>query len=166
MFSGAYTPGRGREPLDPLLEAEVLVRFMDGTPAVIRRQHGKGQAYLVGVSAGAEYRGDAGSLSYVAAPALERVTPPLEVSEPRVEGILIRNPRNGKRAIVLINWDYEGKSGPGTPNVRITIRRPRDLAVDSAFSVAMARSVTAKQSDGGPALTLPDLHEVDILLLE
>ena len=166
LFTGSFTPKHGREVLEPLAGAEVLARFKDGKPAAIRNRCGEGEAYLIGVNAGAEYRGDPGRLTYVSAPALKRVTPPLDISQPTVEGILIRNLKTGKRAIVLINWSYAATAGPGFADTKVAIRRPGDLAPDTAFSVALAREIPLARPAGALELTIPDLREVDILLLE
>lgn len=98
---------------------EFEFRFADGTVAIIRNKHGKGQVYVVGFFPGLEYRAavrrtdfnmrrdfDAALRLIVAAPALELTRPVVEPSDPLVEGVLLKNAKNGMRAVTLANWAY------------------------------------------------------------
>jgi hypothetical protein len=174
----------GRETLSPAESTEVLARFADGTPAVTRRAHGKGAAVVMAYFAGLEYsapvRGKAYNMARdfdpalaraVAAPALAAVRPAVETSQPLVEGILVRHPEMGGRAVVLMNWAYE--TAEGGPNgvrhvpladVRVTVRGAGEASRASSAWTGEALPVV-RQGDA-IMLTMPQVNEGDVLLLE
>jgi len=162
IFDGSFEPVIGREALDPREDAEVLARFADGRASVIRHRYGKGQAYVVGLFPGLEYSATVRSAEYhmrrdfradrrrlVTAPALALTTPVVDVSDPLVEGVLLRSAAGTQRAVTLANWAYE--TGPAVKDAR---DRPRTLVahlpvenvkvtIRGAGKVAMRTNVSA-----------------------
>ena len=53
--AGRFAPVVGREPLQPESDTEVLAKFADGTAAMTRHAHGKGQVWVAGFFPGLEY---------------------------------------------------------------------------------------------------------------
>lgn len=184
-FTGRFTP-TARELIEPGDATDVLVRCADGAAAVTRHRYGRGYAYVVGFAAGSEYgshlrkgsqsspvhmerNADPGRRSYVAAPALERVTPPVEVSRANVEAVLVRHPESGRRAVTLANWAYAADQAGRLRQVEF-----RDLEITIAGADGVSRVVSAwldrevpMEKDGDRLrVTLPTLSDCDVLLLE
>ncbi|HUS90368.1 MAG TPA: hypothetical protein VM695_00915, partial [Phycisphaerae bacterium] len=190
-FETAFTPIVGREVLQPAEGTKVLAKFADGAAAVTCCQHGKGRAYVVGVFGGLEYSAavrndrfnmarqfDAGLRRLVAAPALERVRPAVDASVPTIEGVLLRNPATGRRAVTLANWAY-----------RVTAQRRQGRRVSNVTGIVPAEGVRLSIRGAGPVgkvtsamldrpltltpagddvviVDLPRIEEGDVLLLE
>ena len=189
-MGGALKPVVGREILKPKQGAEVVARFADGAPAAVRNACGKGQAYTVGFFPGLEYSAavrtdsfdmskdfDAGIRSYVAAPALALVKPVVDASQPAVEGLLVKNPETGRQAVILMNWTYR-VSGSKTvgrgarpvishvafKDVKVTVRGAG--AAKKAVSAALDKAFPVETAGDAITVTIPELAEGDVLLLE
>jgi hypothetical protein len=159
-----------------------MARFADGSVAVTRRTFGKGRAYVVGFFPGLEYsaavRGesfdmskdfDAGRRAWVTLPLAGAVRPVVHVSAPTVEGVLVKNRDSGKLAVVLMNWTYAaaGKRGANhvpLKDVRLTIRGAEGAA--RATSVWLDKALAVEKSGEAITVTLPELAEGDVLMLE
>ncbi len=167
----------GRESLDARA-AEVIARFADQKPAVTRQRFGKGDATVVGCWSGLTYsakvrraefsmREDfpAAVRALIAAPALARgVAQPARPSEPLVEAIALE--RDGRRSVALINWAYgrdAGASGKGGLQVAKNLRV--ELAGGAALKSvrSLVHGPLALNQD---AVTLPEMAEIDLLILE
>ena len=192
-YGGGFAPTIGREVLAPAQGTEVLLRFADGSPAATRHRCGKGEAIVVGFFPGLEYSAgirrhaqaalfdmskdfDPSRRACIVAPALERVKPVADASQPTVEAILLRNAKTGRRAVTLMNWAYRvaafRQSGKrispaiepvAFENIEVTIRGdvPRKV-----HSVALARELPVSKAADGFKVVLPRLEEGDVLLLE
>lgn len=189
-FAGSFPLAVGREVLDPAPGTDVLATFGDGKPAVTRHRYGRGLAYVAGFYAGDEYASDVAKpdydmskdfnpvkASFVAAAALSAgVRPVVNVSAPLVEGILVRNPRTGKRAVSLINWAY--KTHPPDPREVPPMNWdsvPFDsLSVDvrgvgtvhKVTSAWTGRALSFVQTGDAVTVTVPKLDEADVLLFD
>ena len=179
----------GREQLLPAAGTEVLARFGDGA-AVTRHAYGKGHVYVVGFFPGLEYHAkarrqdfdftqdfDAEHRAYVAGPALERVKPVVDASEPLVEGVLLKNNASGRRAVTLVNWAFrvsgtqerQGRSRPlketlPFQDLKVTIRGAGDAA--KVTSAATGKALQVIKSGNDLKVVVPVLEEADVLLLE
>jgi len=115
----SFAPVVGREVLRPEGDTEVLTRFADGGAAMTRHSYGKGQVYVAGFFPGLEYSASVRRADFnmrrdfetarrlaVATPALKLTQPVVDTSDPLVEGVLLKNPANGTRAVTLANWAY------------------------------------------------------------
>jgi hypothetical protein len=187
----SFLPAIGRETLEPTAEAEVLARFADGAAAITRHPYGKGQVYVVGFFPGLEYsapvRGDefdmtrdlhAARRNLVAAPALALTRPIVDASHPLVEGVLLRNPEHGTRAITLANWAYrvggvrQDSTGRRKPLVTHMPAESVELAVRAAGDVhrvescLLDRPLDFTREDETILISLPRLEEGDVLLLK
>jgi len=188
-FKAAFKPVVGREVLQAAAGTEVLAKFADGGAAITRSRCGKGQAYVVGFYPGLEYsaalRGesydmakdfDAARRAIIAAPALGAVKLPLEVSHPTVEAVLVKG-GGGRTAIVLVNWAYRATSHEDAAgkvvrtvalvparDVRVTITGPCEAK--GATSAAADKPVLVERVDGRVVVTVPELAEGDVVLLE
>jgi hypothetical protein len=189
-MGGALKPVVGREVLRPKPGTEILARFADGAPAAVRNACGKGKAYTVGFFPGLEYSAavradafdmskdfDVGIRSYVAMPALAAVRPAVEASQPTVEGLLVKNPETGRQAVILMNWAYRvaGSKTVGRgarpvigavafKDVKVTVRGAG--AAKRAVSAALDKPLAVEAAGDTLMVTLPDLAEGDVLLLE
>jgi hypothetical protein len=183
-FAGSLTLAVGREILEPDAGTEVLATFADGGAAVTRRTTGKGAVYVIGFYPGLEYAAEVinqnpynmaeafrdGPRSYVVAPALAAgVTPPVAVSHPLIEAVLLKHPASGKQAVLLMNWAYrtgdeQRSSLVPAENVTVTVRNPAGAA--KARSLWRREPLSAGLKDAALVLTLPSVEEGDILLLE
>lgn len=190
-FKGSFTPVVGREVLRPESDTEVLARFDDGAAAFTRHGYGKGQVYVAGFFPGLEYSSavrrldfdmrrdfDPGLRLMVAAPALELTRPVVEPSDPLVEGVLLKNPANGMRAVTLANWAY------GVTAIKEDTSRRRSTVVKhlpvnglqvkiratestkEVVSCMLRRSLNFTQSGDSIVVDLPILEEGDVLLLK
>lgn len=180
-FAGSFPILVGREELRPST-AEVLARFEDGAPAVTRHAYGRGQAYVAAFFPGLEYSVplraatfdmsrdlSAERRSWIAAPALERVSPTVDASVPAVEGVLLRHDPGGRRAVTLANWAY--RAGPAgaaevVPATDVTIRVRGAGPVARVRSAALDRALPFEESGETITVRLPRLAEGDVLLLE
>jgi hypothetical protein len=186
-----FLPTIGRETLWPQPDAEVLARFADGAPAVIRHPYGKGKAYVVGFFPGLEYSGPVRREDYdmtrdfhasrrdlVAAPALELTRPVVDASEPLVEGVLLRNSENGTFAATLANWAYRVRSIRQDPSGRrkpVAAHAPaKDVTVvirgagevRRVESCMLDRSLDFHDDNDAIVVSIPRLEEGDVLLLK
>lgn len=189
-FDGSGTPlVIGSERLEPLPASEVLARFRDGSPAMLRHRFGKGRAFLLGTFAGLEYGApvlrdgfdmgrdlDATRRSYLLEPLRGLVVGPVACSAPLVEPVLLKS-ADGGHALTLANWAYAAKDQlseeTGAPehvalqparDVRLVIHPLKQLR--RAYSAALQRELTIEPSAAGPVVTLPLLEEGDVLRLE
>lgn len=186
--AGKFAPVVGREALKPAAGTEVLAKFADGGAALTRRTAGKGQVWVAGFFPGLEYSAgvrrdefdmskdfDAARRAFVTAPALERVKPVVDASEPLVEGLLLRNEANGLRAVTLMNWAYrvtaKGAASKKTykglvplKDLKIAIRGAGE--VTKATSTALQKPLTVQKTADGIVVLLPELLEGDVLRLE
>jgi hypothetical protein len=178
ITAGAFGLEVGREILDPVDGAEVLATYADGGAAVVRHQHGKGWAYVVGFYAGVEYSADilkgdydmsrdfrTDKRSYVAGPALEAgCRPVVDASHPLIEGVLLRNRTTHKMAATLMNWAYSSRGFVPQTNVTIRVRVPAEAV--SVRSLALDQALTMRSDGGDRVVELPKLDEGDVLLFE
>jgi hypothetical protein len=167
-FRGSLSPAVGREVLDPAESAEILATYADGGAAAVRHRCGKGTAWLLGFYAGLEYAietmhnkpFDGDKRSFVAAPVLAAgVQPVVDADEPLVEGVLLKNSKTGKLAVVLINWKFLLDK-----ELTVKVRGAGDAT--AARSLALAQPLRAAKEGDFLQITLPKLAEGDILLLE
>ncbi len=196
LFSGSFDLTVGREVLYPESNTKVVARYGDGRPAITQHDQGKGHVYVIGFYAGLEYIAplmndrfnmqrdfDDTRRLFVTAPATQLVKPVVDASEPTVEGVLLKQPDNGKRSVTLMNWAYgvtaeriiKTKKGDQhrmvisalpAENVKITVHGAGK--VSKVRSVAMEQDLPVQQDQNGESftVTLPKLEEGDILLLE
>lgn len=189
----------GREVLNPTAEAEVLARFKDGGAAVVRHSYGKGKVYVVGLWPALEYSAavrrddfdmttdfDGALRRLIVGPALQAgVRPVVDASEATIEGVLLKNPKTGKRAVTLMNWAYRivaqekrqilvrGKpresvkyvrgNAPAS-NVRVAIRGAGPAA--RVTSVMLDKTLRTSRQGDTLVVTVPSLAEGDVLLLD
>jgi hypothetical protein len=193
-FEANFTPKVGREVLKPSANTEVLGRYADGAAAVTRHAHGKGQVFVVGLFPGLEYSAgvrndeydmgrqfDANLRRLVTSPALAAAQPVVDASAPTVEGVLLANPASGARSVALMNWTYriaavreqaQGRGVRRTPLPALVEQKGLQVAVRGAGPVQRVRSAMLdkelpfKQEGELLKVTLPELQEADVLLLE
>ena len=189
-FAAAFKPVVGREVLRPGAGAAVLAKFADGGAAVTCNPCGKGKAYVLGYFAGLEYSAGVRVEAYdmskdfaaairagLAAPALDRVRPAVETSAAAVEGVLVKNPASGRQAVVLMNWAYRvagakaaGKAARAVTelvsckDLKVTVRGAGAAA--KATSAWLDKPLAAERSGDALIVTLPQLDEGDVVLLE
>ena len=180
----------GKERLDPLRDSEVLARYRDGSPAMLRHGFGKGSAYLIGTFAGLDYAAptlregfdmrqdfDAARRSYLLEPVRKLLEDPVECSDPLVETVLLRAGQRPGFALTLANWAYAAlDTNPETTGNMHTVENEpaRDLrlivhhlpVIHSVYSFALAREVAFERTADGVSLTLERLDEGDVLRLE
>lgn len=176
--AGSFDLAVGRETLAPADGTEVLATYADGGAAMTRHRHGKGMVYVCGFYAGVEYSADilkdgydmagdfsADKRSFIVKPALNAgVKPVVDASHPLVEGVLLRNPKTGAMAVVLMNWAYKPSGLIAQSNVTVNVRVP--AVVISARSLALAQSLKPVEAGQGVvSLALPIINEGEILLL-
>ena len=174
LLEGSFTPAVGREVLHPTDTDTVLATWADGRAAAIRNRFGKGRAWLVGTFAGLEYAVDmmagrrprADKRSWVTALARTAdVEPVVDAAAPLVEGILLRNAAQKKRAIVLMNWDYRDRRTLSTfTNLTVTVRAASPGK--QLRSLALDQELAFTEEAGRLRFQLPELREGDILVLE
>ena len=165
---GSFIPAVGRQVLAPTDDTEVFATYADGGAAVTRHRYGKGAAWLVGAYAGLEYAFetmhnkpfDDGKRTFVVAPVLAAgVRPVVDADDPMVEGVLLKNKKTGKLAVVLMNWKFNIDR-----EVKVAVRGAGELR--AARSLATDQPVSVAKEGPGILITLPKLGEGDILLLE
>ena len=173
----SFKPQVGREVLSPTGKATVAAKFADGSPALIVNQFGKGRAYLSALYGGLEYsvkvhRGDfdmatdyeEAQRNFVAAPAIERAKPQVDVSVPTVEVVSLVQPKTGKRSLVVMNWTYKpGKGLVPMNDVKITIADGR--GVTKVMSAWQSVELPLERKGDAVIVTYPKLEEGDVLVL-
>lgn len=180
----------GREVLQPGPSSTVLARFTDGAAAMVQNRFGKGQAYTLGFFPGVEYSAplltdsfDMGvdfsaSLRQLATgPATDVAQPAVDASHPLVEGVLVEQPENKKRAVTLANWTYavrgyrEDESGRRSRMIRhvplenVTVRIRNAGDVQKVTSCELGELPLERQGEW-IQVQLPHLAEGDVLLLD
>jgi hypothetical protein len=178
LFRGTFDLAVGREVLDPVPESEILAAYADGQAAAIRHAWGKGFAYVVGFFPGSEYCSDVlmpdfdmaahfkpekrGTISEVARAC--GVKPVVDASHPLIEGVLMKNRVTGKLAAVLMNWAYRG--GELVKMERITVRLRGAGPVHQVRSTWQRQAVPFKQDGDDVEVSLPEVEDGDILLID
>ncbi len=166
--SNSFLPKVGREVLQPMEDAEVMAKYADGGAAIVRHTYGKGAAWTFGFYAGLEYATEtmAGEpfafwkQDLLAQPLRNaKILPVVEATEPLVEGILVKNRKTGRRAVILINWKFAIEEP-----LTLTLRSLEP--VSSVRSLALNKTLPLHPAQDGKILHLPSLAEGDILLLE
>ena len=175
------------EPLKPSKGAEILATFEDGSPALIRNRHGRGQAITCAFMPGREYRvplnkpNEDGSMNmedtvddsrgaYITAHLQSHVAPVVDTGKACVEGNLLRHPESGKLAVTLTNWAYHQPDAKTRlseiewKNLELTIRTAKPIK--RVVSAWLDKDVPSKFGNGKVVVTLPFLKDMDILLLE
>jgi hypothetical protein len=179
-YASDFQPVIGREVLKPTADTAVLARFADGSAAATVHAYGKGKAYVVGFYPGLEYSAmvrdgkvdlsrdyDPSRASFITAPALDITQPPVEVSIPTVEAVLLRSPSSGKHAVVLMNWSY---ALDGTARLveltglEITVHGTPSAT--RATSAMLDKTIPIRKEGDAIRLTLPQLQEGDVITLE
>ena len=166
--------GIAREPLASKT-GEVLAKFADGKPALIRNVHGKGEVYIAGFWSGLTYSAkvrradfdmradfDANIRNLIAAPALKKhVAQPVQPDDALVEAVLLN--KNGKRSVALMNWAYKRA---GTTSELEPVKSLR-ISLAGAGDVKAVRSLThGPLKITGNTVVLPALDAIDLLLIE
>ena len=177
---------RSREVLQVEDSAEVLAEFADGRPASIRNKYGQGEAHLVAFPAGAMYgesvtlntpqtpadmEANADSLlrSFVSTPALQVKDPPVQLNLANVEAVYLQNQETKKRAVSLINWAYKlGESGRLEHNrfQDVTVVIASEGPVQKVRSAWLDKELPFQQEGGRITVTVPELWEADVLLID
>ena len=166
-----------REPLEPTT-AETRHSFADGKAAVTRNRHGNGEAIAAGLWAGISYSAtvrrpdfnmrddfDPALRELIAGPAVSRkVWRPAIPSDPLVEAIALR--KDGRRSVALMNWSY--RMDENALN-RARLQPVTGLRIELP-GYPNAKSVTSirhgKLELSGGAVVLPNLEEIDLLVIE
>lgn len=192
-LAGEYPLTVGREVLQPASDAETLARYADGGAAFTRHKFGQGEAYVLGYFAGLEYvvplmtdryhmqrDFDATRRSFIVAPALAKISPVVDTSQPTVEGVLIKHPKSGQQIVTLMNWAYGvtavreiHAAGRATEkpivshlpaeNLQITLRGAGN--VSRVRSLVLKQDLAVRAAAEGATITLSKLDEGDILLI-
>ena len=176
--------------LEPAPVTHIRARCRDGSAAVTRHRVGRGLVYVCGFFPGLDYSTavrrsdydmrrdlDPALRTLIAAPALEQTQPVVDASDPLTEGVLLRNPANGARAVTLANWAYavtalrQDPSGKQTPivthrpiqDVRVTIRGAG--SVREVASCTLERTLEFTSTKDRLTVSLPRLEEGDVMLL-
>jgi hypothetical protein len=162
----AIEPAVGREIPSG---GDVVARYSDGKPAVVRYGAGGGGIYHVGIWAGLTYSAkvrradfdmradfDPAIRSLIAWPTLSRaVERPVVPSDPLVEAVLLE--KDGKRSVALMNWAYKGRALQPVEKLRVAL----PAGVTSARSIVHG-PLEVKEG----AVVLPRMEEIDLLVLE
>lgn len=180
---GAWGKGKvqariGREPLD-VKAGEVLARFADGKPALVRHPYGKGEVVIAGLWAGLTYSAkvrrpdfdmradfDQASRNLIVAPALGRnIYRPVLPAEPTVEAVYLTKP--GRRSVALINWSYASNTGrPQLQEMRgLVVGLPGVAELKSVRSLVHGK-LTIQGKGKDRHIILPKLEAIDLLMLE
>ena len=156
-----------------------------------RHKFGKGWIYVVGFFPGLEYSAtvrrpdfnmrrdfDSGRRLVIAKPALELTRPVVEPSDPLVEGVLLKNPENGMRAVTLANWAYgvtalrENSSKRRSaivehlPLNRLKIKIRTKEKICEVRSCMLRKNLKFTKSEDSIFVELPILEEGDVLLMK
>ena len=165
---GRFSTAVGREVLFPSRDAEAVVEFMDKGAMIVRNSFGEGTAWLNGTYAGLEYSVEAMEGKPANPLKLELVARPLELagvwpvvssSEPLVEGILLKNRKTGKRAVVLMNWEFNSPDG-------VELELKGTGPAQKFRSLALGKDFKVNAEGDVQKCFLPSLAEGDILLLD
>jgi hypothetical protein len=170
-------PRVGREKLQ-VASSAALATFADGSTAVARHRHGKGETIVAGLFAGLTYsatvrredfnmREDfhAAVRDLIALPALEKnVVRPAIPSDPLVESVTLQ--REGRTSVALINWAYRHDE---KSTHRAALQPIEHLKVElpgfpTAKTVSSIRHGPLKRD--GMSVTIPSLEEIDLLIIE
>lgn len=170
-------PHVGRERLTPQ-SAEGLASFADGSAALTRNRHDKGEAFVAGLWAGLSYSAtvrredfdmrsdfDPSLRDLIAAPALERkILRPAVPSDPLVEAIALQ--REGRQSIALINWAYQHQEAVQHKAVLQTLGQLRiELSgFRNAKKISSLRHGLLPWD--GSAVILPGLEEIELLWVD
>jgi len=119
----------------------------------------------------------------IARPALDAgVKPAVESNHPLVEGLLLKQEETGVRSVTLINWGYRtgahrvriDKSGKRhviksipelVPAKELEVRLRNSGAVAKAHSLETGSPVTVRMDGDDAILSIPELREGDVILL-
>lgn len=187
-------PVVGREVLEPLPGTTVLARYGDGVAAVVEHTLGRGKIVLLGTFAGLEYTAPQRDIAYdmrrdlqplwreasagVAAKLADR---PVWSDLSGLEIRRITNPQ-GKQSLAVMNWAYhitgstirqvDGRSRSGYLNKIIEekdvkIHLPNAKGITTVRSAWLQKTLPVERNDDGSiTITLPELEEADVLILE
>ncbi len=116
-----------------------------------------------------EKNADPGRRHYIVAAALEKTQRPVTVSKANVEAVVVRHPKSGKQAIPLMNWAYlKDEENPRKSvifsDVVVTLTAGR--GVTKVTSAWLDREVPFQRDGDSIRITLPELDDCDVLLLE
>lgn len=175
----------GREKLQPVEGTEILAHWVDGGAAMTRHRHGKGEIVTIGFFPGLEYIARAtgetfdlskdlnpAMLDYAAGPVLAKVRPVVSADAPTIEGLFVRHPETGKRAVLLMNWTYRtGKKHVPMTDLRIQVRwggKPSGLGElpKSVKALALKQELGIAAQEDIFEVRLPRIEEGEILILE
>ena len=165
----------GREALVPGKAEHVIWRHDDGEPAMVFARGGKGTAFTSGLFLGLEYatrvhRDDFDMSTDFSEGIRQTITElaadqwVVDAGRPTVEGILVCNPKSGKRAVCLMNWTYRGRELVPFENLSVRVRT-RD-AVTRVRSSWSGEELVHRREGDILTITLPRLEEGDVVLLE
>jgi hypothetical protein len=177
-YAGSFELAVGREVLTPAGDTAVLASYADGGAAATRHVFGKGAVYVVGFYAGLEYASDIlrddynmardfrdDKRAFVAAPALAAgIRPVVDVSCPTLEGVLLKNAKTGRQAVILMNWAYENRTL--VPAENVTLRIQASGAATRIRSLWLRETFKGSTERGVFTVSLPKVEDGDILLLE
>ena len=176
--SSDYALKVGWERLKPVPGATVVATFLDGSPALVCNEYGKGKAWLAGWYSGVEYATGVMKEGYdcsVDFPSAQRdliafaavsagARPAVDPSHPLVEGVRVRNPKTGREAVVLMNWAYRGRDLVVINDLKVVI--PNAGSLRGARSVAQRRNLEAVRDGATLVVDVGEMQEGDVLLLE
>lgn len=168
----------GWERLQPTAGAEVVVRFADGSPALLRNRHGKGTAWLAAWYSGVEYASgvmkgdydmsrdfDSRLRAWIVRAALDAgAAPDVEPSEPLIEAVRLRSKSGERQAVMVMNWAYAAGRDL-IPFTNVQLRLPPGPWT-GAMSVWQRRSLPVRTESGTAVIPLGLLEEGDVILLE
>ncbi len=186
-LAGALKAAIGRQTLEAA-GAEVLARFADGAPALIRRKVGAGRVYVAATFAGLAYSETVRRPDYDMAADFDPIQRRLitcalpedlaraaVASVPTVEAEVIL--RNGEAALLLANWTHKTEMTPPVNEKAQPTYRPRLMPVEklrvelpALAAAAQARSaagnkVAVAREGARVVVTLDRLDAADIILL-
>lgn len=126
------------EELEPLSGGNILAHFVDGSPAVVKHQEGKGSAILLGsFPALAYYRGHDANIKrfFLSLAQAAGVSPELEVSGTGASQIEVRRLVGADQQLILV-FNHASASADLVLAVRLpwAIREARDLENDQSVS--------------------------------
>jgi hypothetical protein len=180
----------GRECLVPADGAKAAASFAEGGAATVVNRFGKGLAVVMGLFPGLEYsvavRKDDFDMSKafpkvlrkeISSWATDAAEPRVAISHPTVEGVLVKSGETGKLAVVLMNWTYRvaGQKTVGKRTSPVVAHVPlKDVEItiqgtgghDKVKSVWLERDLPVKKGADSTTITVPELAEGDVILLE
>ncbi|HET6249586.1 MAG TPA: beta-galactosidase trimerization domain-containing protein [Tepidisphaeraceae bacterium] len=163
--------------------AQVLARFANGSPALLKRTVGKGSIVTAQTWAGLTYSArvrrtdfdmrsdfDPAAREMIAGAAIDRgVYRPVIPSDALVEAVLLEN--KGRKCVALMNWAYRAENGKGRatealePVENLTIRLPGLEKIKSVRSIVCG-NLEVRVDKGEQTVMLPRLADIDALILE